>query len=1240
MIAFFLLFTPLPFFKNIPLSEQPDISDVTVAPAKIQSGSIMYISAIIKDHSGITKVQATNYHEQGYDVVDLHLFSGTIFNGVWVGSWVAHDTISRDYHSVITAFSNSGLCSSASVLWTDPTWWNISWIYRKQATIQNPSSNYQMKITIGYDSHASGVDVHLEGRCKTDFSDVRFVNKNNTAELSYWIENKTNGDKAIIWVKTNGENTLNIYYGNAAATTHSNGNTTFLFFDDFFGTTLGSQWTVSANSYSVSSGILRINIGAVGLSSPLSFNLNNGYIVEGRILFNTNAGGYSGTLSGQSSTYTQGSNGGSDATSLYMRESGSRTVNRWTGTGASAGYDCGSGSVFTSVENVWYILGARFDVTGVALSKDRSTVGTYGCGWTKNIRYISLGGFYGGASYDIQDTSYDWVLIRRYLSTEPSWSSFGTQEIALPTKPVLLQPTNACITSDTTPTFRWNISQNAVNHTLQVSNRSDFATLQITKSLGSTTNIYTPVTGLTDGKWYWRVRANNSQGTNVSTAWNFIIDTTGPFQPALFSPIDSYTTSQNHVTFTWNATVDNTTNTPDVSGIACYQLQVSNDNFSAVLFDQNTSDSTTFSLTATVAGRLQWRVRAWDVAGNPGSFSEIRTLTVFDFSFTASQPSVTILRGGTVSTSVIIDVNYGNNEAVTLSNEWVGIAPTGVSMNFSNVSGNGSFSSKITFVTQQDAATGEFILNVTATCLTETRSLTVTLRVAGMIYQISASPTSFTLTRSDADASTISITFQYGTKESVVLSGNWIGTAPSGVTTSISTISGLPPYDSILSFSTSNEASAGKYTYRVTANGGGITDWIYISFTIKTDLTMTLQSEKTTYEKGQEMQFSGTVDDPNGNPVRQGTVTLTLSSGSWKEYLNTTVVNGLFSTTYYVTFDKIEGTWTITGSATDTLGHVTIIEPSISVVVTTPDTYKYYTIVILSPLPGQVYKRGDVVTFTVSVMENETKIRGATVTIQPPNSSKVVLTEISPGLYSKSYQLGIDSPLGNWSTYIEGSTNENQMFKAGFGYIPLRVEPTELMLELVEPREVSFETGQKLTFTVKLLYPNGSPVDDGIVIATKSDGTVLNFRKSGNDEYTSMYTLQDEDVGYFNVQISATDIYGNIGASQGTAFTVTPMQFSSYFLQYWWLTSIILVGLTIALGYVTRDVSRIFRMKNFYREVLLLNRLKKDKASEYFLRGSISRDAYDHLIGEYESKLAKIEKQKSILEKKMRKRRP
>jgi len=1233
----FFFFLPSPFLQIDSFQQEPCICDAFVVPEKVTIGSFMDISMTVKDNSGIASVQAKNYHENGYDIINLQIASGTIYNGVWKGTWVVHDTLSKEYDTVITALSYSHLFSSITVSWSDPSWWNMSWNYRKLANIQNPSLNYQMKITIGYSSSATNVDVHLEGKCKTDFSDVRFTNKNNSAELSYWMENKTNGNKAQFWVKTNGEDALNVYYGNAAANSKSNASAVFLFFDDFSGNSLDTnKWdqmnsgtgtiTVSGGNITIASSNDWWNAADSARTIVSKTGFDDNYIAEA-FIGNHGQDGYNRFFGLRSSSATNAkafvllADGDlSHITNVY-RDSVGGSAN-WYGENSGVA-NPGSNKIAKFVRigdmvNSYY---------GGSLTNSRTVAG-----W--GLIYVALTDTHSASN----PTKFDWIRVHKYASPEPQWNSFGTQEIALPTEPILSQPSDTSITADTTPTFLWNVSEYADNHTLQVCDRLDFSILKINISLGPTTDTYTPILALEEGKWYWRIRANNSQGINISDTWCFIIDTTAPEKPHLYSPGDNYEINNNHVTFSWNETADNATNTSDVSGISYYQLQISNDNFTSLLVNQNTSDNTTLSITVTIAGRLQWRVRAWDQADNPGFFSEKRNLTVFDFSLTATSSTLTILRGGTGSTTIQIQKSFGEDETINITNEWNGIAPTGVSVDISKVSGNGSFTSVIDFETSGDASTGEFIFNVITTSLTGTRTLPLTVRIAGMIFQMSSTPVAFSLTRSDADESRISITFQYGSKDTVSLSGGWIGSVPLGVTTTFSRVTDLPPFDSILSISTSNQASSGEYTYKITATGGGISDWIYISLDIKTNLTLTLQSDKTTYEKGQEIQLSGTAHDPNGNAVKSGMVTLNLSTGTWSEQITANVTNGVFQTKYFITFDKFEGNWIVSATALDSLGHRTSIATRINIVITVPETYKYYTITVLSPLPGQVYKRGEEVSFTVSIVENETKIRDATVSIQSPDEAKIFLSEISPGLYSKSYKLKMNSKLGNWSVYIAGSTGENEMFKAGFSYIPIKVEPTQLSLEIIEPTTRSFETGEKITLVVKLFYLEGSPVEEGIVCIIKTDGSTLNFKKSGNGLYSTGYTVTDEDLGYLNMEISAIDVYGNLGVTKGTTFEIIPMQVSSYFVRYWWVTSIILLGLIIALGIVTRDVSRTVRLRNFKREVIELSRLKKDKATEYFITGSISRETYDNLLQEYESKLAKLEKQRHILEKKMKKK--
>jgi len=104
------------------------------------------------------------------------------------------------------------------------------WPYKKIVTI-SPSSvdltDYQVKINIAY-----------EPDMQPDFADLRFVDQGENI-LDYWLENYTEYENAVVWVKipsipTTGT-TIDMYYGNPEAESLSNGDNTFVFFDDFNG---------------------------------------------------------------------------------------------------------------------------------------------------------------------------------------------------------------------------------------------------------------------------------------------------------------------------------------------------------------------------------------------------------------------------------------------------------------------------------------------------------------------------------------------------------------------------------------------------------------------------------------------------------------------------------------------------------------------------------------------------------------------------------------------------------------------------------------------------------------------------------------------------------------------------------------------------------------------------------------------------------------------------------------------
>ncbi|MBE8539849.1 DUF2341 domain-containing protein [Geoglobus acetivorans] len=134
----------------------------------------------------------------------------------------------------IYAFAgDSGDVISLSVINLTRAWHLNGWAYRVPIYTQENSgqalSDYQILVTLGPSFNWSATN--------SGGSDVRFTDIAGN-ELPYWIEEWNPGVSAKIWVKipslNAGENkTIYMYYGNSAAVSKSDGNSVFVFFDDF-----------------------------------------------------------------------------------------------------------------------------------------------------------------------------------------------------------------------------------------------------------------------------------------------------------------------------------------------------------------------------------------------------------------------------------------------------------------------------------------------------------------------------------------------------------------------------------------------------------------------------------------------------------------------------------------------------------------------------------------------------------------------------------------------------------------------------------------------------------------------------------------------------------------------------------------------------------------------------------------------------------------------------------------------
>jgi len=200
---------------------------------------------------------------------------------------------------------------------------------------------------------------------------------------------------------------------------------------------------------------------------------------------------------------------------------------------------------------------------------------------------------------------------------EDGWFYF----VITPTPPDLISPEDGSYLSDNTPTFVFSTVNGASRYWLQVGD-SNFVSLVINDSI-LTDSSYTPIAGLPDTTYFWKVRAGNRfEWSSWSSVWDFEIDTQVPDVPTLILPIGGVYLNDTSVGFQWSEVkfFSYTKDMVPITSPVSYILQVDTViGFSNPVVE--TVATTYDTLNLNEWGYYYWRVKAYDLAGNQGDFS-------------------------------------------------------------------------------------------------------------------------------------------------------------------------------------------------------------------------------------------------------------------------------------------------------------------------------------------------------------------------------------------------------------------------------------------------------------------------------------------------------------------------------------------------------------------------------------------------------------------------------------------
>lgn len=308
-----------------------------------------------------------------------------------------------------------------------------AWDYRKEITVNNTGSNltnYQVLFTVNRSAGSdSGFTVYLDGKCESDYDDIRFTIADENTLCDYWIESSSS-TVASIWVEVPsivnstayGSTTMYIYYGNSGASAVSDGEDTFPFFDDFPGSSLDTdKWdNIAGSGVAVSGGELTVTAAAAaGYGVGTDSTFTPPYVVEARL----KPSHLTTYLEALHSKYIDDSN----QCAVYFCHVNSPTNNVfYTSKPGTDNMDAITGD--TAGE--WNRIVSKVLDSSIKYQCSSPSAGT-GSEVTHTTGYPSGAGKLRIVTYASGSViKCDWVFVRKYTATEPTVSAWGSEEEA------------------------------------------------------------------------------------------------------------------------------------------------------------------------------------------------------------------------------------------------------------------------------------------------------------------------------------------------------------------------------------------------------------------------------------------------------------------------------------------------------------------------------------------------------------------------------------------------------------------------------------------------------------------------------------------------------------------------------------------------------------------------------------------------------------------------------------------
>ncbi|MFX0102599.1 MAG: DUF2341 domain-containing protein, partial [Candidatus Hodarchaeota archaeon] len=256
------------------------ISNTMVNPPSNLTGATFNISADV--YANTPPIGTVLAYVTNGTINETVILSGPGFGGSFSGTW---DSTGKSYGNYFIDFFADAPNGDSHFLDSSL---RLSLRYPQNRLISldipTPESNYTIRVDLN--------ESFNHDACLPDGGDIRFFDSSNNS-LPFWIEKWNDGGHSIVWVKIlqAGTTNLTIEYGSCNPTYLSNGDNTFVFFDDFSGPSIDvGKWVTSTDGYSsvtLDAGVVTITSSPVDYKGGTYAGFHNYYVSNG-LLYGSN----------------------------------------------------------------------------------------------------------------------------------------------------------------------------------------------------------------------------------------------------------------------------------------------------------------------------------------------------------------------------------------------------------------------------------------------------------------------------------------------------------------------------------------------------------------------------------------------------------------------------------------------------------------------------------------------------------------------------------------------------------------------------------------------------------------------------------------------------------------------------------------------------------------------------------------------------------------------------------------